>query len=109
MDFKLNVNDNGDVEVVMKAGTDYVRTVKPEGECIGLIKAASSVETSDKFDGVGIAVNGGEIYIAGKLLTGKTEKPAAEPKKDEPKAEKAYDKPKQNNFKKYNNNKKKGE
>ena len=99
MDFKLNVNANKDVEVIMKAGLDFVRTTKTEGECIGLINTASSVESSNKFFGFGIELDGGKLYISGKLLSEKPDKAAPDPKAN---------KPKHNGFKKFNGNNKKG-
>jgi len=88
--YKLIANENNDVEVVIKAGSDYVRTVYPSGKCEGLIATAEKVEKSDEF-GLGICVNGGELYIAGTLTAGKAkaEKPADDPKAEEKPAKKA--------------------
>ena len=78
VDFKLVVNDNGDVEVIKPAGSDFVRTCVCEGEAKGIIATASKVESSDKFDGFGICVNDGEYFIAGTLGKAKAE-PKSEP------------------------------
>ena len=78
VDFKLVVNDNGDVEVIKPAGSDFVRTCVCEGEAKGIIATASKVVSSDKFDGFGICVNDGEYFIAGTLGKAKAE-PKSEP------------------------------
>ena len=67
MNYKLNANENDDVSIIMRAGSDYVKTVFPKGKVIGIIGAAGKVEKSDKFDGFEICVNSGEYYINGKL------------------------------------------
>lgn len=87
-EYKLKVTAEGDTEVVMPAGSDFVKTLYPEAKCRAILAAASSVEKSEQFDGF-LCVNGGEIFIAGTLgkATTKAEKPADEAKA-EPKAEK---------------------
>lgn len=87
-DYKLTINEAGDTEVIIKAGSDYVRTCKPSGEVAGLIATAKSVEASKVYDGFGIALDGDMMYVAGtleKAKPSKAEKPAdeekAEPKK----------------------------
>ena len=85
MDYKLTVNDNKEVEIIKKAGSCYVRTVIPEGKATGLIETATSVEPSNVYAGFGIALNGDEMYIAGKL--------GAEKAAKAPKVEKAADEP----------------
>ena len=95
MAYKLNVNANDEVKVIMQAGSDYVMASLPKGKVIGIIELAEKIEKSDKFDGFGICLDEGKTYIAGKLEA-ESEKPA-------PKTEK----PKQEFFKKHNNDKKK--
>lgn len=89
MDYKLTVNDNGDTEVIKPAGSDFVRTCVCEGEAKAIIATASKVESSDKFDGFGIAVNDGEYYFAGNIGKASAKAEKAEKATDEPvKAEK---------------------
>lgn len=85
MAYALKANSNGDVEVVMKAGSDYVRTVMPKGKAEGILATAESVEKTTEF-GLNLCVNGGQYYFAGSATT-KAEKPADEAEA-EPKAEK---------------------
>ena len=87
VDFKLVVNDNNDVEVILPAGSDFVRTIKVEGEAKALLATAKTVEPSEQFEGF-VCLNGGEIFIAvepEKAKPSEAEKPAdeekAEPKK----------------------------
>lgn len=68
MKYKLTVNDEGKVAVVKKAGTSYIRLTEPEGKCKGLIETADKVEKSEMFDGLGISINGGEMFFAGKIV-----------------------------------------
>lgn len=68
MKYKLVSDENGKVEVVKKAGSSYVRLEYPEGKCKGLIESASKVDKSGMFDGLGIAINGGEMFFAGKII-----------------------------------------
>ena len=82
MDFKLNVNDNGDVEVVMKAGSDFVASTMPIGKAVGICEAGK-VEESDKFPDYPICVNDGAYYFAGKFKAEVKDEKAAEPKKDD--------------------------
>lgn len=74
MNYKLNANENDDVNIIMRAGSDYVRTVFPKGKVIGIIGAAEKVEKSDMFKGFEICVNSGEYYINGKFETEHQEK-----------------------------------
>ena len=81
-EFKVKANDNGDVEVILPAGSDFVRTIKVEGETKALLEMAKTVEPSEQFEGF-VCLNGGEIFIAvepEKAKLSKAEKPA-EPKK----------------------------
>lgn len=87
MDYKLTVNDNGDCEVILPAGQDFVRTIKVEGEAKALLATAKTVEPSEQFEGF-VSLDGGKIFIAvepEKAKPSKAEKPAdeekAEPKK----------------------------
>lgn len=84
-DYKLKVSGEGDCEVILPAGQDFVRTIKSEGECKALLELAKSIEPSDRFDGF-VKVNDGEIYIAvePEKAKAKAEKPADE-EKSEPK------------------------
>ena len=91
MDYKLSANANGDVEYIAPAGSDYVRTSMPIGQAKGIIEASDNVEKSDKFDGFGICVNG-EIFFAGKLMSGKTSK--ADDGEEKPTAKKTSSKKK---------------
>lgn len=84
MDYKLNAKD-GNVEVIKKAGSAYVKFTMPEGKCKGLIAAAENAEQSDKFDGFGIGINDGELFFAGEFTADITEKAADEPEKAEKK------------------------
>lgn len=97
MAYKLNANANGDVKVIMKAGSDYVKTTLPKGKVIGIIELSKKIEKSDKFDGFEICLDGGKTFVAGTL----------EEEKPEPQQEVVSEKPKQEFFKKHNNNKKK--
>ena len=71
VDFKLVVNGNGDIEVIKKAGSAFVKTAYPVGKCEGLIATAKSVESSDRFPGYAICINGGEFYFAGTFKADK--------------------------------------
>ncbi|MBR2554336.1 MAG: hypothetical protein IKE94_05680 [Aeriscardovia sp.] len=75
MDYKLNVNHNGEVDFIQKAGSAYVKTTIPEGRAKALIATAKSVEKSDKYDNF-IVLNDNEAFIAGELLA--DEKPKIE-------------------------------
>ena len=86
-EFKVKANDNGDVEVILPAGSDFVRTIKVEGETKALLEMAKTVEPSEQFEGF-VSLDGGKIFIAvepEKAKPSKAEKPAdeekAEPKK----------------------------
>ena len=82
--YKLNANDNGDVEYIAPAGSSFVRSSMPEGRAVGIIESASKVEKSDKFADFEICVNDGEFYFNGKITASKAK---AEPKADEPEVE----------------------
>lgn len=88
MNYKLTVSESGNVEFVMPAGSEFVRSNMPEGKAIGIIESSDKIEKSDKFDGFGIKVDDGEYYIAGIIEA------------DEPKEEKFVDESKNDkNFK----------
>lgn len=97
MAYKLKANENGDVKIIKKAGSDYVMASLPKGKVIGIIELAEKIEKSDKFDGFEICLDGGKAFVAGTI----------EEEKPEPQQETVSEKPKQEFFKKYNNNKKK--
>jgi len=97
--FKLTEKDNGNVEVVMPAGSDYVRTEMPAGKVIGIVESSEKVEKSEMFDGFGICVDDGKYYVAGII--------ESDEEKSEPKPEKTYDKPQLASFKKHDNDKRK--
>ena len=90
MAYTVKANENGDTEVVMKAGNDYVRTIMPKGKAEGILATADSVEKTTDF-GMNLCVNGGEYYFPGSLTAGraKAEKPADDPKAEEKPAKKA--------------------
>lgn len=77
MNYKLNVNQNGEVDFIQKAGSAYVKTTIPEGKAKALIATAKSVEKSDKYENF-IVLNDNEAFIAGELLA--DEKPKTEEK-----------------------------
>ena len=79
MNYKLNANENDDVNIIMRAGSDYVRTVYPKGKVIGIIGAAEKVEKSDMFKGFEICVNAGEYYINGKFEAAEQQEKAKQP------------------------------
>ena len=70
------------VKVTKKAGSAYVVTHLPEGMCRGLIANAETVKSSNRWEGMGIVINGDEIYFEGTYTE---EKPATEDKKPEKK------------------------
>lgn len=78
MDYKLKANENGMVSIIRKAGSAYVKTSAPEGMCKGLIESADTVKASDRWEGMGIVINGGEIYFEGEITS--EEKPDDEEK-----------------------------
>ena len=85
MNYKLNVNQNGEVDFIQKAGSAYVKTTIPEGKAKALIATAKSVEKSDKYENF-IVINDNEAFIAGELLA--DEKPKIETKPvEDPKPE----------------------
>ena len=81
MSYKLK-SINGEVEVVKKAGSAYVKFAMPEGKAKGIIETGV-VKLSDKFPGFGLCVDD-EYYFAGELSEEKSsdsnEKPADDPK-----------------------------
>lgn len=83
MAYKLNAKD-GNVVIIKKAGSAYVKTSAPEGMCKGLIESADTVKASDRWEGFGIVINGDEIYFEGTLTE---DKPAEVKKPNEPKIE----------------------
>lgn len=78
--YDLKANENGMVKVIKKAGSAYVTTYLPEGMYRGLIARATTVKSSDRWEGMGIVINGDEIYFEGTYTE---EEPAAEDKKPE--------------------------
>lgn len=80
--YDLKANENGMVKVIKKAGSAYVVTHLPEGMCRGLIANAETVKSSDRWEGMGIVINGNEIYFEGTCTE---EEPATEDKKPEKK------------------------
>lgn len=80
--YDLKVNEHGMVKVIKKAGSAYATTYLPEGMCRGLIANAETVKSSDRWEGMGIVINGNEIYFEGTYTE---EEPAAEDKKPEKK------------------------
>lgn len=81
-EFKVKANDNGDCEVILPAGSDFVRTIKPSGECKALLEMAKTAEPSEKFEGF-VCLDGGKVFIAvepKKAKPSKAEKPADEEK-----------------------------
>ena len=84
-EFKVKANDNGDVEVILPAGQDFVRTIRVEGEAKALLATAKTVEPSELFEGF-VSLDGGKIFIA--VEPEKADKPSkAEKPADEEKAE----------------------
>ncbi|MBR6984120.1 MAG: hypothetical protein IKH75_11475 [Ruminococcus sp.] len=80
--YDLKTNEHGMVKVTKKAGSAYVVTHLPEGMCRGLIANAETVKSSNRWEGMGIVINGDEIYFEGTYTE---EKPATEDKKPEKK------------------------
>lgn len=64
MDYKLTVK-NGDVEVIFKSGSDYVRTAYSESKCKAVISASKKAEPSE-YEGY-ISIDGGNLLIAGTI------------------------------------------
>ena len=65
MGYKLSVLKTGEVDVIMPAGSSFVKTTIPEGKAIGIIESSDKIEKSDKFEGFEICVNEGKYYVAG--------------------------------------------
>lgn len=87
MDYKLKTTSENDVEVILPAGSNFVRTLYPESKVNAIIAASNGkIEKSD-FDGF-LKIGEGEIYVAGSMTADKPKKadeaPKAE-KKIEPK------------------------
>lgn len=80
MNYKLDAN-NGEVQVIRKAGSSFVKYAISEGQAKGYIGTAKSVEKSERFKGFEIAINGDELYLAGEFLAGEQEKPEEKPVK----------------------------
>lgn len=80
--YDLKTNEHGMVKVTKKAGSAYVVTHLPEGMCRGLIANAETVKSSNRWEGMGIVINGDEIYFEGTYTE---EEPDAEDKKPEKK------------------------
>lgn len=80
--YDLKTNEQGMVKVIKKAGSAYVVTHLPEGMCRGLIARAETIKSSDRWEGMGIVINGDEIYFEGTYTE---EEPAADDKKPEKK------------------------
>lgn len=80
--YDLKTNEHGMVKVIKKAGSAYVTTYLPEGMCRGLIARAETVKSSDRWEGMGIVINGDEIYFEGTYTE---EQPEAEEPKPETK------------------------
>lgn len=51
-------NKNGQVEFIMKAGTDFVKSQMPLEEAQKIINEAKTIEKSRKFDGFKTLING---------------------------------------------------
>ena len=85
MNYKLNVNDNEEVEVIVPAGSDFVKFTMPVGQAKGVIES-SEIEASDKFEGF-------EIFADGKYFAG-TVKAEKSQTSDEPKEDKSFKKDK---------------
>lgn len=75
MDFKLKANENGDVNYITSAGSDFVKSCMPEGQAKAIV-GASGFEVSDQFKGF-------PILADGKYFEGSTGKAKSEPKADE--------------------------
>lgn len=80
MSYNLKTNEQGMVKVIKKAGSAYATTYMPEGLCKGLIAKAETVKSSDRWEGMGIVINGDERYFEGTFTE---ETPAEEETKPE--------------------------
>ena len=67
MKYKLNVNDNGDVQVKMKAGSDYVLSPMPKGKVVGIVSTAQKVEKSPESENFKIYIDDGKFIVDGEL------------------------------------------
>ena len=84
MDYKLKTTSENDVEVILPAGSDFVRTLYPESKVNAIIAASNSkIEKSD-FDGF-LKIGEGEIYVAGTIGKAKAEKVVADEEEVKPK------------------------
>ena len=84
MDYKLKTTSENDVEVILPAGSDFVRTLYPESKVNAIIAASNGkIEKSD-FDGF-LKVGEGEIYVAGTIGKAKAEKVVADEEEVKPK------------------------
>lgn len=69
--YDLKTNEHGMVKVIKKAGSAYATTYMPEGMCRGLIARAETVKSSDRWEGMGIVINGDAIYFEGTFTEDK--------------------------------------
>ena len=84
MDYKLKTTSENDVEVILPAGSDFVRTLYPESKVNAIIAASNGkIEKSD-FDGF-LKIGEGEIYVAGTIGKVKAEKVVADEEEVKPK------------------------
>ena len=84
MDYKLKTTSENDVEVILPAGSNFVRTLYPESKVNAIIAASNGkIEKSD-FDGF-LKVGEGEIYVAGTIGKAKAEKVVADEEEVKPK------------------------
>lgn len=84
MDYKLKTTSENDVEVILPAGSDFVRTLYPESKANAIIAASNGkIEKSD-FDGF-LKVGEGELYVAGTIGKAKAEKVVADEEEVKPK------------------------
>lgn len=81
MEYKLNVLQGGGVEVIEKAGSCFVKTTYPEGMAMAFINKAKEAKNSDRYDGF-IVLNGGEMFISGKIIDSEKETSKREKKGD---------------------------
>lgn len=67
MKYNLNEAENGDVQVKMRAGSNYVLTPMPKGKVVGIIATAKTVEKSPENEAFGIYIDDGKFIVDGKL------------------------------------------
>ena len=68
-DYKLTVTGEGDCEVILPAGSDFVRTLYPESKCVAIIAAADGKVEKSEFDGF-LKVGDGDIFVAAGAESG---------------------------------------